>query len=481
MAEAPGLILSPYSDLEAVTTDPKLVGSHYQEKDNSSHVSEKSLPFEPGVTIWRWSKKRTAVVALVAFVSIGAVIGGALGGTLPQKSTAADESLAAPDVSPNGTQNSTSTFTPAGITSTRPATMTGFATPVTNLPHPTAISWGFPHLEVIAVNGNRSVGWKYKTSEENWIPQASDSLNAVEAAIAPWENSVSVVADSGAQIVHMFAAAAVDGYFALFHKCHGPNMTWQPENDWEAIQSAVNSSAALVSWGENGTWIFALNDGRRLFYTKYSSTITWNSWISLGGFWETYTPTVISWEVGRFDVFVVNPTSFAIYWKYFDGGVWTPGTEDWESLDGYATSQPVAVSMVAGTIDLFVRGGDAGLWHCSYSDSKWSSWTSISGTMTIQGDPDVVSWGDGRLDVYASGMDGSLLHRAYSNGIWAPSEGFEVLGKDLAGPPKVVSDGIGSLHVVAVDRDQNLVHRAWSESAKAWRPEIGYEYLGNLA
>ena len=159
---------------------------------------------------------------------------------------------------------------------------------------------------------------------------------------------------------------------------------------------------------------------------------------------------MISWTAGRFDVFVVNPATFEIHWKNFDGSLWNPGIEEWANLKGYATSRPVSVSMMTERIDLFVRGGDAGLWHRAYPDSEWSDWVSISSTTTIQGEPDVISWGDGRMDVFTSRMDGSMLHRAYSDGIWTPFEGFEVLGNDLAGPPKAVSDGVGSLHVYCI-------------------------------
>ena len=56
-------------------------------------------------------------------------------------------------------------------------------------------------------------------------------LAVIEAAVASWENGISVIADSGAQNVHIFAAAAVNGYYMLFsHKSHGSNMTWQPED-----------------------------------------------------------------------------------------------------------------------------------------------------------------------------------------------------------------------------------------------------------
>src|SRR5450755_1874277 len=93
-------------------------------------------------------------------------------------------------------------------------------------------------------------------------------------------------------------------------------------------------------------------------------------------------PTAVSWGLDRIDLFLVDPVDQSLHHIYWGGSSWQPPSSS-ESLGGYCTSQPIAVSWASGRIDIFVRGGDAGLWHLSYSDG-WSSWTSISGNTPIQ-------------------------------------------------------------------------------------------------
>ena len=43
---------------------------------------------------------------------------------------------------------------------------------------------------------------------------------------------------------------------------------------------------------------------------------------------------------------------------------------EWESLGGELTSDPVAVSLGNGRIDVFVRGTDKALWHKWWDGTK---------------------------------------------------------------------------------------------------------------
>lgn len=81
-------------------------------------------------------------------------------------------------------------------------------------------------------------------------------------------------------------------------------------------------------------------------------------------------------------------------------------------------------------LDVFARGGDGGLWQLSYNGS-WSAWTRISGSTTIQAQPDALSWDPNRMDVFAWGSDNSLLTKTFNatTGQWVPSDGFEKIGR----------------------------------------------------
>jgi hypothetical protein len=364
--------------------------------------------------------------------------------------------------------------------------MSGSATALSSYLYPTALSWGYPHLEVLAIGpSNHSVYWKYRpenaTSTKAWDPQDS-SLALVGGQLAVFNKGVAAVARSPGS-VDIFVVGIPSTSYALFHKAHNASMVWDPagHDAWDGLGGIAASGPTVVSWAQSRMDVFAIGEGPNytLFQLTWQEADGWSDWNSLGGTWSTFTPTAVSWGEGRIDVFTVNPVTKALYHTYWDGSTWQP-PNSFDVLDGYCTSPPVAVSWGAGRIDLFVRGGDAGLWHMSYSANAWSKWTSISGNSTIQGEPDAVSWGANRIDVFAWGSDGSLLHKSYDGtaGAWSPSDGFESIGQGLTGPPKSVSDAAGSVHVFAYTQGPELVHKAWNQTVGAWSPASDFEALG---
>ncbi len=70
----------------------------------------------------------------------------------------------------------------------------------------------------------------------------------------------------------------------------------------------------------------------------------------------------------------------ALYWK-----AGAPSTNTWSSWNkiptGYLTSDPAAVSLAPGEINVYVRGGDGALWMLSTRTygGTWSDWSKIGG------------------------------------------------------------------------------------------------------
>ncbi len=131
------------------------------------------------------------------------------------------------------------------------------------------------------------------------------------------------------------------------------------------------------------------------------TTQAWSGWESLGGYLTT-APTAVSWSNGRIDVFGRGSDN-ALYHKWFDGG-WS----GWESLGGTLTSGPGASSWASGRLDLFVRGTDNAMYH-KWFQSGWSGWESLGGGL-ISG-PAAVSWGNNRIDTFVIGGDNALYHK----------------------------------------------------------------------
>jgi hypothetical protein len=106
-------------------------------------------------------------------------------------------------------------------------------------------------------------------------------------------------------------------------------------------------------------------------YSRQFSGGVWGSWKKIGGQLLAGTgPAAYNWGSAQTGVFVTG-TSHALY-------QWT-GSTGWVNLGGYLTSSPAATSPANGVIDVFVRGGDNGLWQKAYNNG-WYAWKSI-GTM----------------------------------------------------------------------------------------------------
>lgn len=84
-----------------------------------------------------------------------------------------------------------------------------------------------------------------------------------------------------------------------------------------------------------------------------------------------------------------------------------------------------AVSWGKNRIDIFVRGGDGGIYHKAWEDGWFPSadpdvWDNLGGRS--KGTPAVVSWGEGRLDIFVCGLDMSVYQKAWANNQWFPSD-----------------------------------------------------------
>ena len=367
--------------------------------------------------------------------------------------------------------------------------MSGTATVLSSYSYPTAISWGYPHLEVFAVGpGDASVYRKYRgldSSDLIWKP-TNGSLDWVGGTLTSFDKSVAAVSRTKYVMDIYVTGGQSDGTFGIWERSHGQGACcWA---NWGWLGGEAITAPAVVSRTASKMDVFVLKNTFELYQISWDPTTFqspfWGSWSRLGGNWSVFAPTVVSWDQNRMDVFVVDSNSLHLYHTYWNGS-WQP-SYGFESLGGYCTSRPTAVSWGSGRLDIFVRGGDAGLWHLSYNGS-WSNWTSISGNTSVQAEPEAISWGANRIDVFAWGTDNSLLHKSLdgtkglwtpSNGLWTPSNGFEVLGDSLAGPPKGVSDAVGSLHVVSFSRFGSVQHISFNQTLGTWSPEGSVDNLG---
>jgi hypothetical protein len=360
--------------------------------------------------------------------------------------------------------------------------MSGTATILAVYSYPTAVSWGSPHLEVFALDSEGDPLWKYRNTTSSWSPQSGD-LVSLDGTAASIEQAIAAVARDAENVDIL----VVGSDFGLWHKYHSTDLLWGPGSDsWESQGGIISIAPTVVSWGSDRLDVFAIGAEPRyqLFQKYWSLTGGWSDWIGLpDGEWELFAPTAVAWGPDRLDVFLVDKNTNALYHTYGDGNSWQP-SGSYDDLGGYCTSRPVALSRSEGLIDIFVRGGDAGLWQLSYSNGTWGKWAAIGSGTAIQAEPEAVSWGSGNIELFAWAADSSLLYKQLdtANDIqtWTPRTGFQTLGSGLTGPPKAVCDSQGSVDVFAYLQDRQIGHLAWDQTSGAWVPKTGFEIVGTV-
>jgi len=229
---------------------------------------------------------------------------------------------------------------------------------------------------------------------------------------------------------------------------------------WDDTTSLGHKYDLVNADGLRGVGIWNLNYGGdapelwHLLSSKFAAP-----WTSLGAV-LTSGPDASSFSSGRTDVFV----------RGGDGGVWQAswnGTSlsGWVALGGNVASAPAAVSWGPNRIDVFARGQDSGLWHIAWNGTSWSAWQRLGGVITSA--PDVASWGPNRLDVFARGQDNGLWHMSWNGSGWS---GWQPLGGVLTSDPAAVSWGSNRIDMFVRGQDNALWHKWWNGAAwSAWQ------------
>ncbi|KEF61652.1 uncharacterized protein A1O9_03220 [Exophiala aquamarina CBS 119918] len=360
--------------------------------------------------------------------------------------------------------------------------MSGTAIALSSYSYPTAVSWGSSHLEVFALDTGVYPDWKYKDSTASaaneWSPENS-TFEYIGSSTAPFQYGIAAIARD-TQNVDIFITGSD---FGLYHKSHSTNLAWVPSlTKWEAHGGMLSSAPSVVSWSSQRLDVFGI--GEAPTYQLLQMTWDegqWGGWIGHpAASMSAHAPAVVSWGPGRLDVFALSARDHALYYRYYDGKQWHP-KDSLTNLGGYGTSRPVTISLQQGRIDIFMRGGDAGIWHNVYANATWSDWTAISVGKSVHTEPSVVSCVEGVIDLFAWAEDNSLIHKRLDifTATWTPDTDFDKLRDGLAGPPSAVSDGAGSLHVFAYMQAGDLGHLSWNESSKTWSPGTGIESLGS--
>jgi astacin (peptidase family M12A) len=193
------------------------------------------------------------------------------------------------------------------------------------------------------------------------------------------------------------------------------------------------------------------------------------------------TPAIAFQSAGNYDIFSRGSNN-RMYWKGVRNNV-TPA--QWESLGCCFGSDPAAISLGDGQIDLFAVGATSGkLMRKSYRNGAWGNAVYVQGggpatgiKQTANGDylgAAVASRGADSLDVFVVRTDGKLSITSLSNGQWTA---WTLLGRDynVTARPAAVALSATRVQLAINENDVNLY-----EPVLTLPPEMPTFQLGNL-
>ena len=154
-----------------------------------------------------------------------------------------------------------------------------------------------------------------------------------------------------------------------------------------------------------------------LYHTWSIGGDSWSAWEYLGR-WVLGTPGAVSWGNGRVDCFVQGDPKDddcpnGMWHLWFEESTWR---NHYQCLGGEIASGVAAASWGTDRLDCFLRGTDAGLWHCWWDGHDWSGWQSLGGN--IGGTPAAVSIAANTIECFATGPSGSMLYKRWDGENW---------------------------------------------------------------
>ncbi|KAK8006051.1 hypothetical protein PG991_012348 [Apiospora marii] len=483
-AEADGYVYPT----QHVQQDEGLEVSHNQSVPDEIPLDQTADSRSGIAPLEKTNKKRTLLfLGIAILLVVGAVVGGVVG-TQVKKARGGRTS---PDI-------------------TTPTSMVGSPTSVSPGLAPTAVSWGYPHLEVFALTMNNTAAvyrkWRNSnaTSESDSTPQGRDMElvgGHVDTTVAPSISLAWYLYTSGegntqnATSVHIYDMVYKTGLY----KFHDEAQLFTPWGNvpkeklyywdiWENIERPhkTNYLSAPTCAQYDKTvdmvkvfFISPKSTGSTVCYFQFTSTSHWEGPFPIyGQDLHEWAPAVIAPEGNdtRLDVFAVSRQNNHLLHTHFEAE-----TNQWaayEDLKGFLTVPPTVVSPSPGRFEVFTRGGDGGLWQLTFDDGKWSDWHLISGTIRIQGQPHAVASNASSIDVFVWGeARGEMLYKTYDSTTqrWSPdNDGFTTLiSSGLVGPPSALVYG-SDVHVFAYNSQNQIVwqtigsDKKASGDAKAW-------------
>ncbi|WNG27301.1 hypothetical protein F0U62_27250 [Cystobacter fuscus] len=136
-----------------------------------------------------------------------------------------------------------------------------------------------------------------------------------------------------------------------------------------------------------------------------------------------------------------------------------------------AHNHPSAVSMAAGTQQVYIRGPGNSLWVKGWNGSVWGSWLDLGGQLTSA--PSATSPAPNVTHVYVRGTDNQLHVKGFANNTWGD---WLPLGGILTSGPSAVSPNPNVTWVFIRAQDNRLWVKGWANNTWGDWVQIGGDF-----
>ncbi|WNG17796.1 hypothetical protein [Cystobacter fuscus] len=136
-----------------------------------------------------------------------------------------------------------------------------------------------------------------------------------------------------------------------------------------------------------------------------------------------------------------------------------------------AHNHPSAVSMAAGTQQVYIRGPGSSLWVKGWNGSVWGSWLDLGGQLTSA--PSATSPAPNVTHVYVRGTDNQLHVKGFANNTWGD---WLPLGGILTSGPSAVSPNPNVTWVFIRAQDNRLWVKGWANNTWGDWVQIGGDF-----
>ncbi|HEY1787141.1 MAG TPA: cellulase family glycosylhydrolase [Verrucomicrobiae bacterium] len=244
---------------------------------------------------------------------------------------------------------------------------------------------------------------------------------------------------------------------------------------WNVTFAGVEDGAAIINSLPTPE-LAGVDESGNVYHKWIQTDGDWSSWTLLGspsGGAKQWGGVIGINTDGSLEVYVTGATNGAVYHAYEASSGWTT----FSSLGGGGgnLSSPAVISDNDGRLNLFVVGGDNGIWWDKQTvpGGSWAGWTEISGTTAKSGEaPTAILNAGGDLEVfYNNTLNNEVCHfwQTTSGGNDWTWTGQNSLGGggNLSGL-SATRNSDGRLDVSVVGSDTNVWHVWQSTPGGSW-------------